>query len=78
MNQQAGDAILLKPVIRGLGHSTWIYLHGALMLAAFALLLPLGALLARHRWMFGRDPRTVSRGLRRGGDEGGGMGVYRN
>jgi hypothetical protein len=27
--------------------------HGALMLAAFALLMPLGALLARHKWVFG-------------------------
>jgi hypothetical protein len=27
--------------------------HGALMLAAFALLMPLGALLARHKWLFG-------------------------
>jgi hypothetical protein len=52
------DAVLLKPVISG-DRATWAFLHGALMMGAFGLLLPVGALLARHRWMFGRDPRTV-------------------
>jgi hypothetical protein len=31
--------------------------HGALMLAAFALLMPVGALLARHKWLYG-DPEN--------------------
>jgi hypothetical protein len=52
------DAVLLKPVISG-DRTTWAFLHGALMMGAFGLLLPMGALVARHRWMFGRDPRTV-------------------
>ncbi len=28
--------------------------HGAMMIVAFAILMPLGALLARHKWLFGR------------------------
>lgn len=30
------------------------------MIVSLGLLLPLGVLLARHKWMFGRDPETVS------------------
>jgi hypothetical protein len=36
------------------------FVHGLLMLASFALLMPMGALFARHKWMFGRDNKTVS------------------
>ncbi|GBF94705.1 hypothetical protein Rsub_07588 [Raphidocelis subcapitata] len=55
---EAGDKVLMLPVIPGSDRATWAYLHGALMMTAFALLLPMGALIGRHRWMFGRDPRT--------------------
>jgi hypothetical protein len=27
--------------------------HGAMMLAAFVLLMPVAALIARHKWLFG-------------------------
>lgn len=53
-----GDAPTLAPVLGG-GRPLWVAVHGALMMAAFALLLPSGALLARHRWLFGPDARTV-------------------
>lgn len=33
------------------------FAHGAMMIAAFALLMPLGVLLARHKWVFG-DPEA--------------------
>jgi hypothetical protein len=62
VNATAGDAVQLRPVIQrqpGVPRSLWVFLHAALMMAGFALLLPLGLLLGRHRWMFGRDPRTV-------------------
>ncbi len=37
--------------------------HGALMLSAFALLLPAGALVARHKWVFGdRGTGAISPG----------------
>ncbi|KAI8472804.1 MAG: hypothetical protein J3K34DRAFT_519505 [Monoraphidium minutum] len=60
VNRALGDDMLLRPVIASASapRGLWVYLHAALMLAAFALLMPLGLLLARHRWMFGRDPRT--------------------
>lgn len=38
----------------------WQFLHSVLMLLSFCFLLPLGSLLARHRWIFGRDPLSVS------------------
>lgn len=38
----------------------WQFLHSVLMLLSFCFLLPLGSLLARHKWMFGRDPLSVS------------------
>ena len=48
------------PGVRGLNRPLCQFLHALLMLAAFALLMPLGALFARHKWMFGRDSKTVS------------------
>lgn len=54
----SGDTVQMRPVLRESSRAMMVYLHGALMLTAFALLMPLGALLARHRWVFGRDPRT--------------------
>jgi hypothetical protein len=38
----------------------WQFLHSVLMLLSFCFLLPLGSLLARHKWIFGRDPLSVS------------------
>jgi hypothetical protein len=32
--------------------------HGALMIAAFCLIMPSAALLARHRWLFGAEPKV--------------------
>lgn len=40
----------------------WQFLHSVLMLLSFCFLLPLGSLLARHKWIFGRDPLSVSSG----------------
>jgi hypothetical protein len=37
----------------------WQFLHSVLMLLSFCFLLPLGSLLARHKWIFGRDPLSV-------------------
>ncbi len=45
MEEEGGESI---------GHIRAVIAHGTLMIAAFALLLPLGALLARHKWAFGR------------------------
>lgn len=39
----------------GGGASTAILAHAVLMLAAFGGLMPLGAILARHKWAFGRQ-----------------------
>lgn len=47
------------PGIRGMDRQLMQMLHNILMMAAFALLLPVGMLLARHKWMFGRNPLTV-------------------
>lgn len=38
----------------------WQFLHSLLMLLSFCFLLPLGSLLARHKWIFGRDELSVS------------------
>lgn len=38
----------------------WQFLHSLLMLLSFCFLLPLGSLLARHKWVFGRDELSVS------------------
>ena len=57
-SERALDSVQLQPVLTGLSREAAATLHGALMLAAFCVLLPGGALVARHRWMFGRDPRT--------------------
>lgn len=53
------DSVQLAPVIGDLRGGSGVVIHGALMIAAFGLLLPAGMLVARHRWMFGRDPTTV-------------------
>lgn len=37
----------------------WQFLHSVLMLLSFCFLLPLGSLLARHKWIFGRNPLSV-------------------
>eukprot|EP00775_Hariotina_reticulata_P005252 gene5252-5487_t len=50
-------AYIWKPILEGNKH-LWQFLHSVLMLAAFGLLMPLGVLLARHKWMFGRNPET--------------------
>lgn len=50
----------MQPVLPN-SNGLWQFLHALLMLAAFGFLLPLGVLLARHKWMFGRNPDTVSR-----------------
>jgi len=47
-----------RPILHG-NKQLWQFLHSVLMLASFGLLMPLGALLARHKWMFGRNPETV-------------------
>jgi hypothetical protein len=39
-----------------------IIAHGVLMLVAFAFLMPLGVLFARHKWLFA-DKKKVSRGV---------------
>jgi hypothetical protein len=41
----------------------WQFLHSVLMLLSFCFLLPLGSLLARHKWIFGRDPLSVRHAL---------------
>jgi hypothetical protein len=46
-----------RPILQG-NKQLWQFLHSVLMLASFGLLMPLGALLARHKWMFGRNPET--------------------
>lgn len=40
----------------------WQFLHSLLMLLSFCFLLPIGSLLARHKWIFGRDDLSVSAG----------------
>lgn len=63
LDAKAGDKLLLRPVVKGpRNRMALLALHGALMLLAFVVLLPLGALVSRHRWVFGRDTRTVSLG----------------
>ncbi|KIZ05629.1 hypothetical protein MNEG_2329 [Monoraphidium neglectum] len=59
LDAKAGDKLLLRPVVKGpRNRMALLALHGALMLLAFVVLLPLGALVSRHRWVFGRDTRT--------------------
>lgn len=48
-----------KPILQD-NKWLWQFLHSLLMLLSFCFLLPLGSLLARHKWLFGRDPLSVS------------------
>jgi membrane protease YdiL (CAAX protease family) len=52
MEEEGGESI---------GHIRAVIAHGTLMIAAFALFLPLGALLARHKWAFGRKQGGISK-----------------
>lgn len=47
-----------QPVLKE-NKTMWQFLHSLLMLLSFCFLLPLGSLLARHKWMFGRDDLSV-------------------
>lgn len=49
-----------SPVLSNSNSWLWQFLHSVLMLLSFCFLLPLGSLLARHKWIFGRDPLSVS------------------
>jgi hypothetical protein len=57
-----GGRDVVWPGVRGMDRALMQMLHNILMMAAFALLLPMGMLLARHKWMFGRNPLTVRHG----------------
>jgi hypothetical protein len=49
----------MRPVLRS-NKGLWQFLHALLMLLSFGVMLPLGVLTARHKWMFGSNDQSVS------------------
>jgi len=58
-NQQREPVYAFRPVLTE-NKGLWQFLHSLLMLLSFCFLLPIGSLLARHKWIFGRDDLSVS------------------
>ncbi|KAF6251606.1 hypothetical protein COO60DRAFT_604265 [Scenedesmus sp. NREL 46B-D3] len=47
----------MRPLLKS-NRGLWQFLHALLMLLSFGVMLPLGVLTARHKWMFGSNERT--------------------
>lgn len=49
----------MRPVLKS-SKGLWQFLHALLMLLSFGVMLPLGMMAARHKWIFGSNEETVS------------------